>query len=333
MNLKKLLVVTSILFSYSAASVMAYRGDPNLNKPTERSGLSRQQRVNFDSIHGNSDATFGGNAIRARGIIRDAAKAAANFDDSEMFAEGNAARNLDKAIREANNACGEGSEEFSKLLTILYSAPVTIIDAEDKLAVLLGGVNFLLTNRPTTMTNDILSMGLSMCAPAMNKYRNVANVMEVVCSKAKDASKDMATARALYFAILIGNDIAEDAASRYMGMSSVASTIVDAESNENLFLQILTRISETSFSSNLDQAGILEAGLEQYPKFATSECHRQVAQIITDASGTKHLEFRQQIKVRILVAGVAYMSELSPTTPVGDAVSTANVVIEQARKG
>jgi hypothetical protein len=293
-------------------------------KTAEELRLDSQLVTKFSNLHSKASSSYGGGYNEARYILERAIR------DSQYGSAYTAAEDLERALRSAERECQGTADKFVRMLKVLSRAADGIFNANDKLAVLRGGINFLTQNNPTMMTRDILLLGLSMTAPSLSNYSVAAGILDVILAEARvEATNDNKKEwQSLLSFAVTASDGLYHFQSKYSLQSRVARALVDARPNEAVYLKAMALVAAMELNNAFDQANIIELGLKKYGETVPFENHREVARYLV---GAGQLIYNSGAKVSMFRTVMSNLVGLDTKTPAAKVVLRAGLQVSTCR--
>ena len=242
-------------------------------KVAENDKLTTEITSKFSQLHGGqTKSPYGhGGYNEARRILEYALRSAENgYNSYESI------QTVERAVRDARRECEGSARRFVRMLDVFARSYKDIMQFDDKLAAMRGGLRFLTTSSPTMMTKDLLTLGVAMTRPAMSNYYSACQIMDVILREAaRDAGNEEKQWQSLLaFGIKVGDNL-HHFQSKYAIQSRIARAIVDALQNEAVFLKALAEVASMNLNNSWDQFNVIITGLKQYAKDVPADNHRQ----------------------------------------------------------
>ena len=320
----KYLVTGMILGALAFAPVAIAKPTEDCEKPAEEVRIETELKTKFSTLHGKASKAYGGGFNQARYILERAVR------DSQYGSAYNAAEDMERALRSARRECVGTADKFVRMIDVLERASGNIYNSNDKLAVMRGGINYLVQSNPTMMTRDLLRLGLSMTAPSMSSYSVAAEIFDVVIAEAsqeavRDNQKEWAAL--LSFTVTASADLYHFQ-SKYTLQSKVARACVEARPGDAVYLKAMALISALDLNSSFDQAAIIELGLREYSNTVPFENHREVARYLINAGASV---YNSTSKVRMFRSVMSNLVGLDTKTPAGKVVLRASLSLSACK--
>jgi hypothetical protein len=312
----KYLITGLVLGALVFAPVVEAKPTEDCEKPAEEVRIESELQTKFSALHSKASKSYGGGFQQARYILERAVR------DSQYGSAYNAAEDMERAIRAARRECVGTADKVVRMLDVMANASDDIYNSSDKVAVLRGGMNFLVQANPTMMTRDLLRLGISMTAPSMSSYSVAAEIFDVVIAEARrEAVRDNKKEwESLLKFTVTASDSLYHFQSKYVLQSKVARAIVEARPGQAVYLKALALISSLELNSAFDQAEIIELGLREYSTSVPFENHREVTRYLVAAGDTI---YNSTSKVRMFRSVMPNLVGLGTDTPAGKVVLRA----------
>ena len=255
-------------------------------KVAESDKLTTEVTSKFSKLHGGqTKAPYGyGGYNEARRILEYALRHTEHGYNAWEKIE-----TIERAVRDARRECETSARRFVRMLDVFSRSTKDIMQFEDKLAAMRGGLRYLTTSSPTMMTKDLLTMGVAMTRPAMSNYYSACQIMDVILREAaRDAGAEEKQWKSLLaFGIKVGDNL-HHFQSKYAIQSRIARAIVDAHQNEAVFLKALANVASMNLNNSWDQYNVIITGLKQYAKDVPAENHRDAVGYLIAAGEDVH---------------------------------------------
>ena len=282
MNLRPLLVAT-LAVSFAIPGISLAKPTEDCAKTKEIVRLESSQKNKFSKFHQvtskASKSYYGGGYYTARRILERA------LADSQYVSNYRAVNDIEYAVRSARRECEDVADQFVRILDIYSRGYKNIYNTSDKVAIMRGGLSYLTRSNPTVMSRDILSLGISMTAPALNTYNSACEVFDRILQAAKRETNSEGKREwtsLIKFAVRASDNLYHFQ-TKYALQSRVARAIVDSRPNEAVYLKTLSLITSMNLHNYSDQVMIIEMGLKEYSSNVPFTNHREVTRYLVDA--------------------------------------------------
>lgn len=324
MGLRKLLVTMVAVAACASSPLMAgRRAATDCPKPADEQ-MDWQMTTKFSTLYGEESLQSRwpgyGSFDEARRIM---AYALSRVDS--IYNNFEKIESLQRAARDAQQALGQSSPPYHRLLSVYLRASEKVQNFNDKLAVLRAGADFLVNGRGTTQTRDTLTLGLAMTRPQMSNYFGVNEVMAVVLAAAEEVARteEKQFASMLAFARRAGDKLMHFE-SKFIVQQRIAMAIMNATSGGNVFMRALADVASLNLNNSFDQYEIIVTGLSQYRNDVPAQNHKAICTFLMQAS---EKSFNKQDAVRMLQRVMPRLVDLDFTTPAARVILRAGIEV------